>query len=168
VEGITRPVLIEPAPGQESVWDYPRPPALDPVQRHVIVEWEGRVVADSLRPIRVLETSHPPVYAIPPSDVDQRLLRETSNRSVCEWKGIARYWDLVLGDRVSPAAAWSYAAPVAGFAAITDHLCFYPDRVDRCLVDGEQVVAQPGGFYGGWITSEVVGPFKGEPGTAGW
>lgn len=168
VPGMTRPKFIPAAPGQESVWDYPRPPDLAPSSRKVTVEWNGHVVALTRQAVRVRETSHPPSWAIPPGDVDWDLLRPSTRRTVCEWKGEAAYWDLIDGEAVVEAAAWSYPHPVARFEPIAGYVFFYPGRVDRCLVDGEVVIAQPGDFYGGWITSDVVGPFKGERGTLGW
>jgi uncharacterized protein (DUF427 family) len=162
------PRRIEPGPGQESVWDYPRPPRLEPSTRLVRVLFNGEVVAETRRALRVLETSHPPTYYIPPEDVRPRLLERSSRSSFCEWKGRARYLSLKVGDRRSPDAAWSYPDPSPAFAALRDHLAFYPSRVDECIVDGEVVRSQPGDFYGGWITAEVVGPFKGDPGTMGW
>lgn len=159
----------QPGPGQESVWDYPRPPRLESVQRRLRVVFAGRVIADAQRAWRVLETSHPPSYYIAPTDVDLSLLRPAgAGSSFCEWKGAARYFDVVLGEAVAARAAWAYPQPSAAFAAIRDHLAFYPAAMDECSVDGERVRPQPGGFYGGWITSDVAGPFKGEPGSAGW
>jgi uncharacterized protein (DUF427 family) len=128
----------------------------------------GVTVAESRRSKRVLETSHPPVYYIPPGDVRMDLLSSSSRTSYCEFKGLARYHDLTVEGHVVSDAAWSYADPVPGYEAIRDHLAFYPSRVDACFVDGETVRAQEGDFYGGWITSRVVGPFKGGPGTRGW
>jgi uncharacterized protein (DUF427 family) len=152
----------------ESVWDYPRPPRLEETSRHVVVIHRDVVVAESRRPWRVLETSHPPVYYLPADDVRTDLLEPTSRRTFCEYKGGAAYADLVVeGVRVRD-AAWHYPRPASGFAPIAGAYAFYAGRVDRCLVDGEEVVAQPGDFYGGWITSEVVGPFKGGAGTSGW
>jgi uncharacterized protein (DUF427 family) len=159
---------IAPAPGQESAWDYPRPPRLERTARHLRVIVAGRLVAETRRAWRVLETSHPPVYYLPPADVAGALLRPAAGASVCEWKGAARYFDVVVGADVRRQAAWAYADPTPAFAPIRDHVAFYPGRVDRCTVDGEAARAQPGGFYGGWITDDVVGPFKGEPGTLGW
>ncbi len=157
-------------PGQESVWDYPRPPALRPSAAHVVVQTpDGRVLADTTAALQVLETSHPPGWYLPPGDIDRTLLRPSRARStVCEWKGAAVYWDLLLGDRIIEQVGWSYPDPVPAFAAIAGHLTFYADRVGRCLVDGEVVAPQPGEFYGGWITPDVVGPFKGTPGTMWW
>jgi uncharacterized protein (DUF427 family) len=149
----------------ESVWDYPRPPRVEPSAARVVVELDGEVLADTRRSLRVLETSHPPVYYIPAADVRTERLRPSTRRfTVCEFKGVARYYD--AGDRT--AVAWSYASPSPGYEAIAGHYAFYPGRVGRATVDGEQVEAQPGDFYGGWVTSAVTGPFKGGPGTAGW
>ena len=149
----------------ESVWDYPRPPRVEPSAAHVVVELDGEVLAETRRSLRVLETSHPPVYYIPAADVRTERLRPSARRpTVCEFKGTARYYD--AGDR--PAVAWSYPEPWSGYEAIAGHYAFYPGRVDRATVDGEQVEAQPGDFYGGWITSAVTGPIKGGPGTMGW
>ena len=159
---------IEPGPGQESVWDYPRPPRLERSDEHVVVEHRGVVVADSTSTWRVLETSQPPAYYLPPDDVDLSLLRPSATRTFCEWKGTAAYLDLTVGDDTVHDAAWAYPAPTGAFAAIQDHLAFYPQRLEACWVDGERVAANDGGFYGGWITSRVVGPFKGAPGTQGW
>lgn len=159
-----RPQRIEPGPGQESVWDYPRPPAVVPFAGRVRVVHGGRVVADTLAAVRVLETSQPPAFYLPPADIDMTRLRRTSSTTWCEWKGAATYWQL---DDVAD-VAWSYGRPTAGFEAIRDHLAFYAQRVDECWVDDELVLPNPGNFYGGWITSTVVGPFKGSPGTMGW
>lgn len=152
----------------EDVWSYPRPPAVVPSTEHVVVELGGRVLADTRSALRVLETSHPPTYYLPLTDVDESLLRPVAGGTWCEWKGLASYFDLVSGDRVVPSGAWTYPEPTAGFEALRGHLALYPGRVDRCTVDDEQVQAQPGDFYGGWITSRVSGPFKGAPGTLGW
>ena len=159
-----RPIREQPGPGQESVWDYPRPPRLEPSSRHLVIRLGSDVVADTTAAYRVLETSHPPNWYLPRSDVDERLLRRSQARgTICEWKGQATYWDVGGLDR----AAWSYESPTAGFVAITGYLAFYP-TVLECTVDGERVEPQPGGFYGGWITGDVTGPFKGAPGTMGW
>ncbi len=165
---MARPAPIPPGPGQESVWDYPRPPRLEQTPRRLEVVFAGQVVADSVRGWRVLETSHPPVYYLPPGDVRTDLLRSAGGGSFCEWKGRARYWDLVVGNREARKVAWSYPDPTASFAPIRDHLAFYADPMDACRVDGAAVTPQPGGFYGGWITPDVVGPFKGGPGSWGW
>lgn len=158
-----------PAPGQESVWDYPRPPACVASDRHVVVRLADTVVADTRRGFRVLETSHPPTWYIPRADVVESLLSASSSTSTfCEWKGSATYWDVVVDASTDVrGAAWSYEDPSAGFVAITGALTFYPSRFE-CFVDGERVRPQEGGFYGGWITDDVVGPFKGGPGTWGW
>lgn len=163
-----RPRRITPAPGQESVWDYPRPPALDPVDSEVVVEFAGETVARTTAAIRVLETSHPPGFYLPLADVRTDLLVDEPGTTTCEWKGVAVYYSVVVGDRRAGRAAWSYPSPRPGFEQISGYVSFYPGRVDRCTVDGEAVLPQAGDFYGGWITSSVVGPFKGEPGTWGW
>ncbi|MFW3171434.1 DUF427 domain-containing protein [Geodermatophilus sp. CPCC 206100] len=155
-------------PGQESVWDYPRPPSAEVTGRRVVVELAGRTLADSTRAVRVCETSHPPVYYVPRGDVADDVLRRAPGTSWCEWKGAATYWDAVVGDRRVPAVGWSYEDPDPRYTLLRGAVAFYPSRVDRALVDGEPVRAQAGDFYGGWITAEVVGPFKGEPGTLGW
>lgn len=157
-----------PGPGQESVWDYPRPPRVERSDRRVQVVVDGMIVADTRRALRVLETSHPPVWYIPPQDVRVDLLERAGSTSFCEYKGCATYRTLRLGDRVIADVAWVYEQPAPGYEAIRDHLAFYPGRVDACTVDGERVTPQAGGFYGGWITSDVVGPFKGGKGTIGW
>ena len=159
---------VQPGPGQESVWDYPRPPRLEPVAKRIEIRFGGETIADTTRAMRVLETSHPPVYYIPPADVRLEFLTTASGSSVCEWKGAATYYDVAVGERVAPAAAWSYDDPTPAFRPISGYLAFYPGRMDACSVAGEAVTPQPGGFYGGWITADVVGPFKGEPGTWGW
>lgn len=159
---------IEPGPGQESVWDYPRPPRVEETARHVKVLFNREVLADSRRAKRVLETSHPPVYYIPPEDIHTEYMTETGRSTWCEWKGQARYYSLSVGDRQVEEAAWFYPKPAPGFEAIRGYVAFYPGKVDACFVDGERVQAQPGDFYGGWITSDIVGPFKGAPGAVGW
>ncbi|MEU4169226.1 DUF427 domain-containing protein [Streptomyces sp. NPDC026665] len=152
----------------ESVWDYPRPPAVVQDNRPVRVECGGRTVAETRSALRVLETSHPPTFYIPPVDVCTDLLFPTDGTSWCEWKGSARYWDLIIGDEVRSRAAWSYPGPNPAYTAVKDHFAFYASTVDRCVVGDEEVQAQDGDFYGGWITSDVKGPFKGAPGTRGW
>ena len=128
----------------------------------------GVEVASTDQAFRVLETSHPPVFYIPPADVRMEMMTQGSGYSFCEYKGGARYYDLSVGERRVVNAAWYYPRPSQGYEAIRDHLAFYPGRVERCVVDGELVLPQAGGFYGGWITDDVTGPFKGEPGTSGW
>ena len=164
----SRPTRQEPGPGQESVWDYPRPPRLERTDELVEVELGGRTIVRTTRALRVLETSHPPTYYLPVEDVAPGVLRPAAGSSFCEWKGRASYLDLVVGDEVLPAIAWTYPTPSKGFEALVDHVALYPGRVERCTVDGEVVQPQPGHFYGGWITSRVTGPFKGAPGTSGW
>ncbi len=157
-----------PGPGQESVWDYPRPPRLEPSREVVEIELGGRLVARSTASYRVLETCHPPTYYVPMEAFEADVLRPAAGSSFCEWKGTASYLDLVTGDRIATRAAWTYPAPSAGFEPIVGHVAVYPALVDECRVDGEVVRPQAGGFYGGWITDRVTGPFKGGPGTAGW
>jgi uncharacterized protein (DUF427 family) len=157
------PWAVVPGPGQESVWDYPRPPIWQPVSARIRVELDGVLVADTTAALRVLETSHPPVFYVPPADVLVPLVRSRRS-SLCEYKGLAGYYD-VLSQRD---AAWYYPDPSPRFAALKDHVAFYPGRMDACWVDDERVVAQEGDFYGSWVTSAVVGPFKGAPGTSGW
>jgi uncharacterized protein (DUF427 family) len=162
------PQRIEPGPGQESVWDYPRPPRVEDTHQHVVVEFNGVVIAETRRARRVLETSHPPVYYLPPEDVRMEYLSLAGRQTYCEFKGAASYYTVAIGRRVEVAAAWFYPEPRPGYEAIANYIAFYPSRMDACYVDGERVTPQPGDFYGGWITSAVVGPFKGEPGTWGW
>jgi uncharacterized protein (DUF427 family) len=165
---VVRPERVQPSAGEESVWDYPRPPALELTTAHLEVVLGGVTIADTWRAYRVLETSHPPNYYFPPDDVLAGAVTPADGSSFCEWKGRAHYFDAYGGDRVSPRAAWGYDAPSERFGAIRGYVAFYPGLVDACFVDGERVVPQPGGFYGGWVTSKVVGPFKGGPGTRGW
>jgi uncharacterized protein (DUF427 family) len=160
---------IVPGPGQESVWDYPRPPRVEAVRKRLRVIFNGVTIADSTDGFRVLETSHPPVYYLPQADIRMdRLALVPDYGTYCEFKGRAVYWDLAVEGRRAGKVAWSYPAPSSGFEAIRDHLAFYASRVDACFVDDEQVQAQAGDFYGGWITDSVVGPFKGGAGTFGW
>lgn len=155
-------------PAAESVWDFPRPPRVEHSERHIRVIVEGILVADSRRAVRVLETSHPPGWYIPASDVRMDLLRPTERQTICEFKGPARYYTISAGGPDRSDAAWTYPHPLPGFEAIAGHIAFYPGRVDEAWVDAERVVPQAGDFYGGWITSDVTGPFKGAPGTRGW
>jgi len=164
----TRPDPIPPGPDQESAWDYPRPPRLEPVTNHLVVILGGATIADTTRAFRMLETSHPPNYYVPPDDITPEALERTEGRSFCEFKGRAHYFRVRGGDRVEEDAAWGYDAPTPAFEPITGYVAFYPARMDACFVDDERVVPQSGGFYGGWITSAVVGPFKGGPGSRGW
>lgn len=163
-----RRTRIEPPGAQESVWDYPRPPALVPDARRVVVMFGGVTIADTTRALRILETSHPPTFYLPLDDVRGDLLRAAEGASFCEWKGAAAYVDVVVGDRVAQEAGWHYPAPDSRYAMLRDHVAFYAGRVDRCTVGGVEVTPQPGHFYGGWITPDVAGPFKGESGTRSW
>jgi uncharacterized protein (DUF427 family) len=166
--GQARPPFAQtPAPGQTSVWDFPRPPRLAPDTREVVVHWGDVEVARTRNAVRVLETGHPPSFYLPWVDVTRHLLEPAPGDSFCEWKGPAQYWTLVRGDRRLPAVAWSYPQPLAGAEALAACVAFYPSALD-CRVDGAVVTPQPGGFYGGWITPELAGPFKGAAGSAGW
>jgi uncharacterized protein (DUF427 family) len=155
-------------PNQESVWSYPRPPIVVPSDRHVVVRFGGIVVCDTRRALRLLETSHPPTWYLPRADFIEGSLRAARGSSFCEWKGRASYLDVVAGAHVAAGKAWTYLAPTAPFAVIQDHVALYAAAMDGCFVDDERVEPQPGGFYGGWITKDVVGPFKGIPGSMGW
>ena len=166
--GTERPTDIpRPGPGQESVWDYPRPPRVEDSTRHVRVALNGVVIAESRRAKRVCETSTPPAWYIPPEDVHMECLTPIGRRTVCEFKGTASYCDVRAGGKFVGSAAWTYKDPTPGYEAIRDFVAFYPHQLD-CYVDGERVRAQEGRFYGGWITQELVGPFKGGPGTENW
>lgn len=159
---------IKPQAGQESVWDYPRPPRLEDVREHVRIVFNDVVIADTNRARRILETSHPPVYYLPPDDIRTAHLRQNNHRSFCEFKGMAGYYDLeVKGKRVTN-AAWFYPDPVPQYAGLQGYLAFYPSKMDACYLGDERVQAQEGDFYGGWITEKIVGPFKGGAGTWGW
>lgn len=157
-----------PGIGQESVWDYPRPPRLERVAKPVRVEFDGATIANSSRAQRVCETASPPTYYLPRDDVDRDALQLLSRSSVCEWKGEAQYFDVMGDGRVAAGAAWCYPNPYSPFGPIAGWLSFMPAAMDACYVGDDLVVAQPGGFYGGWITPELTGPFKGEPGTGHW
>ena len=160
--------IEKPGPGQESVWDYPRPPRLEQTSKRLQVYFNGELIADTNNAYRVLETSHPPNYYIPPEDIKMDFLQRGDGRSWCEWKGKAGYYTVQVGKRSAPNAAWYYPDPTPAFIALKDHVAFYPQHMDRCLVDGEEVQPQPGRFYGGWITSDITGPFKGGSGTLNW
>ncbi len=157
-----------PGPGQESVWDYPRPPAVSATNSLIRVIHAGVTIVDTFKAIRVLETSQPPAFYLPPADIQMAHFTRSQSTTMCEWKGRGVYWDLTVNGRTTPDVAWSYLAPTGGFAAITGYLAIYAQKVDACFVDEEQVTPNDGMFYGGWITSKVVGPFKGGPGTLGW
>ncbi len=164
----TRRRRIEPGPGQESVWDYPRPPSVEPVAARVRVRFAGREIADTDRAVRVLETSHPPVYYVPRDAIDPDVVESSARTTFCEYKGRASYVTLASDGRRSVDAGWFYSEPSLRYEALRDMVAFYPGWVDACFVGDEQVKAQEGDFYGGWITSDIVGPFKGGPGTWGW
>lgn len=157
-----------PHPGQESVWDYPRPAVAEPTAATIRIELGGRVIAETTRAVRTLETSYPPRHYISPADIPPGVLVAAEGSSFCEWKGHARYFDVVAGGERRTRAAWSYPDPTPAFAMLRDHIAFYAAAMDACYVNGERVVPQPGGFYGGWITSAVAGPFKGVPGSRFW
>lgn len=162
------PQRIAPQAGQESVWDYPRPPRLEPVSKQIKIVVDGRTIADTTAGYRVLETSHPPGYYVPPADIDMSYLQVTARGSFCEWKGNALYYHLIVGDRRIENSAWAYPNPTEKFRPIAGYLAFYAQLMDACYIDGELVTPQPGGFYGGWITQDIIGPFKGIPGSWGW
>jgi uncharacterized protein (DUF427 family) len=159
---------VEPGPGQECVWDYPRPPRVEETNKHIQVVLNGVVIADTHRAKRVLETSHPPVYYIPPEDVKTEYFTPTSHATFCEWKGTASYYTIKVGNKTVVNGAWYYRQPTKGYESIANSLAFYPSRMDVCYVNGEWVHSQEGDFYGGWITDEIIGPFKGGAGTFGW
>ncbi|HEY5520151.1 MAG TPA: DUF427 domain-containing protein [Candidatus Limnocylindrales bacterium] len=159
---------VEPGPGQESVWDFPRPPRVEPVPVRIRVVVDGVEIANSTLAQRVLETAGPPVYYLPPQDVHMDMLTPTEHVTQCEWKGDASYFTLLVGDRVIRNVGWTYRQPLPGYEAIRDHLAFYAGLVDEAWVGDERATPQPGRFYGGWVTSRIVGPFKGAPGSSGW
>jgi len=162
------PFAVEPGPGQVSVWDFPRPPRIEPVAARVRVLFGGTFVADTTAALRVLETASPPTYYLPRADVYAGALVPAPGSSFCEWKGRASYWTVRAGDAEAVGAAWSYEHPYPAFARLLGHVAFYAGRMDACWVGELQVTPQPGGFYGGWVTPDLVGPFKGEPGTGHW
>jgi uncharacterized protein (DUF427 family) len=162
------PEHMVPGSSEESVWDYPRPPRLEATSRHLVVQFAGITIAETRSAWRVLETSHPPVYYIPREDIRMEYLHPSRRKTFCEWKGDASYCTVQVGDVRAEDVAWFYPTPTAGFEEIADHVAFYASRMEACIVDGERVRAQPGDFYGGWITRGIVGPFKGVPGTRGW
>lgn len=165
----TRPEGVpRPGPGQESVWGYPRPPRIEAVDARVCVELAGVLLADTREALRVLETASPPTYYLPRAAVRTELLEPGTLSSLCEWKGRARYWSARVGSRAVANVAWGYPDPFAEYAALAGSLAFFPGRVDACTVGGERVQPQPGDYYGGWITKNLLGPFKGEPGSEGW
>ncbi|MDH5427203.1 MAG: DUF427 domain-containing protein [Nitrospirota bacterium] len=164
-----QPTKIQiPKRGQESVWSYPRPPRLERVSQQIRVEFGGLVLAETTQGYRLLETASPPVYYFPPMDVRLAYLMLSVKETVCRWRGIARYWSLRVQKRVALDAAWCYPHPREGYEVISDYFAFYPGKVDACYVGKQKVKPQPGDFYGGWITSHILGPFKGEAGTEFW
>ena len=163
-----RPSPLPPGPGQESVWDYPRPPRVEQDGREVVVVLGGEEVCRTSRALRVLETSHPPTWYLPVADFAAGALQPAAGSSFCEWKGLASYLDVVGGGRTAARAAWTYPEPSAAYEVLRDHVALYPAAMDACTVGGERVRPQEGGFYGGWVTADVVGPFKGVPGSQGW
>jgi len=159
---------IEPGPGQESVWDYPRPPRVEDTEKHIEVFFNDILIADTTDAKRVLETSSPPVYYIPTQDIEMKYCIKTDKHSLCEWKGVASYYTIKVHDKTALNAAWYYPDPTPSFKSIKNYIAIYPQKMDACFVDGKIAQSQAGEFYGGWITSDIVGPFKGEPGTEGW
>ena len=159
---------VEPGPGEESVWDYPRPPRVEPLRARVRVEFNGVTLADSINALRVLEMASPPTIYIPQDDIVIEHLAPAVGKTFCEWKGFASYLHVKVTDRTARKAAWYYPKPRADFSAIKDHVAFYAGRVDACYIDGERVKPQGGRYYGGWVTKNIVGPYKGEPGSEDW
>jgi uncharacterized protein (DUF427 family) len=163
-----RPQPIPPQAGQESVWNYPRPPRLELSPKHLQIIFNDVIIADTKSSYRVLETSHPPVYYLPPQDIKMEYLQATAEKSFCEWKGLAGYYTITVGDKQAINAAWYYPEPTPEFRPMKDYVAFYVAKMAACYADGELVQPQPGNFYGGWITSDIVGPFKGVPNSWGW
>ena len=159
---------IKPEAGQESVWDYPRPPKLVPFKGHIRIIFNDEVILDTNQALRILETSHPPTYYLPKAHFLPGVLESTSGTSYCEFKGSAAYYDIIQGEKVARKAAWEYPQPRGAYSQLAHHVAVYAHMMDQCLVNDEAVQAQEGDFYGGWITSNIVGPFKGPAGTWGW
>ena len=157
-----------PGPGQESVWDYPRPPRVEATTERIRIRFGGETIIDTTDAVRVLETSHPPVYYLPRSAFPEGVLEKAPGASFCEFKGAAKYVTLRRGSARAESAGWYYPNPSPGYELLADRVAVYPSVMESCEVAGETVTSQAGDFYGGWITSRVVGPFKGEPGTMGW
>lgn len=153
---------------QENVWEYPRPAVCEPFAGRLTVKHDGVIIAETTQAYRVLETSHPPAYYFPPQDVAPGVLKKGKGKTFCEWKGSASYFDLHVNQKITETVAWTYPSPTPEFEPIKDYISFYASRVDECYVNGERVIAQQGGFYGGWITKNLKGPFKGVPGSQGW
>lgn len=162
------PQRIPPGPGQESVWDYPRPPKLEPSTKRIRIVFNSVTIVDTQKAMRMLETSHPPVYYIPPDDAQMQYFSPTPRSTFCEWKGVASYYTLAVEDKQCVNGAWYYPSPTARFADMKDYIAVYPSQMDACYVDDEVVQSQAGDFYGGWITKDIVGPFKGGAGSWGW
>ncbi len=160
--------IIKQGPGQESIWDYPRPPKVELFTKKIKVEFAGKVIAETTKSYKVMETSSPPCYYIPQEDIQMDFLFKSAYKTLCEWKGSARYWSINVDGNISKNAGWSYPVPWEGFEQIKDHIAFFAGRVDGCYIEDEKVVPQAGDFYGGWITSNIVGPFKGDSGTEHW
>lgn len=165
---LPRPKPIPPGPGQESVWDYPRPPRIEDTTKPIQIIFNGETIADTRRAKRALETSHPPNYYIPVEDVKMEYLTKSDRSTYCEWRGRASYYTLTVGDRQAKNVAWYYNEIYPAYSELLGYIGFYPQPMDACYVDGEKVQPQAGDFYAGWITKDIVGPFKGEPGTRGW
>jgi uncharacterized protein (DUF427 family) len=159
---------VKPKPGQESVWDYPRPPRLEEFSGHIRIIFKGEVILDTNRAFRILETSHPPTYYLPMKDFRPGVLQPAEGLSFCEFKGEAHYYDIVSGNRKAVKCAWTYPEPRKAYSELKDHVAVYAHFMEACYVNDEKVQSQEGDFYGGWITSNIVGPFKGAPGTWGW
>lgn len=155
-------------PGQRSVWDFPRPAIAEQCGAHIRIILGRHVIAETRASICTFETSHPPSYYIPPDDIMPDILRAAGGSSFCEWKGSATYWDVVVEGLVLPRVGWSYGNPAPAFEMLRDYVAFYAAPFDRCSVNGETVIPQPGSFYGGWITRDLSGPFKGIPASMGW
>ncbi len=163
-----KPQPIKPAKGQKSVWDYPRPPKLEPFNKTIEIIFNGELIVQTNKAYRVLETSHPPVYYLPPEDITQKYLVPSDSSTYCEWKGRGSYYHVKVKDKLVQDAAWYYSSPTKAFEAIKNYPAFYAHKMDKCTIDGEVVTPQPGNFYGGWITKDIVGPFKGIDGSWGW
>jgi uncharacterized protein (DUF427 family) len=162
------PLRVEPGPGQESVWDYPRPPRIEAARQVLRVELARGILAETVHGLRVLETASPPTYYFPPDDVRRELLEPSPVRTICEWKGVAQHWNARVEERLVEEAGWSYRDPKPGYEPIAGYFAFYAGKMDACWVGTEKVIPQSGRYYGGWITSRIVGPFKGAEGTAHW
>jgi uncharacterized protein (DUF427 family) len=160
--------IVPPGPGQESVWDYPRPPLVQPVVVRLYVSYAGVALAQTSQGLRVLETSSPPVYYFPPNDVRTEFLDPMIHTTLCEWKGAATYWNVNIRGRRQEAVGWTYEEPDEGFEQLKSYFAFYAGIVDACYVGSERVVPQASDYYGGWVTSNIVGPFKGIPGSERW